>query len=229
MGPSPTCLSMPCDDETPKPRELSLALALSSPDLLLQVFGFLDAPSLTSARATQRLWTEPADGSPAWPLLCWELWREKQNVPREQWVRTFSEASPEDTARHQIEFLLLILQMSSASMPEVEHMLTVLKFLRVSTKRRQAAPVSVVLREEQIGLENELAGCEDEVRRERLLETIVANMRSPVAVDEAVLDRFRSEGRLLSWRESFIASMFDSSRCCIHYKVFLNWFQVFLI
>ena len=195
-------------------------LALSSPDLLQHVLGHLDALALTSARAVQRSWTEPADECAAWPGLCEELWRDKQNMPLEQWVRCPAEASEDDTARHQIEFLLLTLQLSSAETAvELERALVLLKFLRLSTKRRQAAPVSVFLREEQIHLENEYAECRDEARRRSLLESIVTNMRTPVEVDESMLGRLRGEGRLLSWRESFVASMLDCSRSCITYEV----------
>ena len=184
------------------------------------IFGYLDSLSLTSVRAVQKDWTELADDSLAWPGLCRDLWLDKQNVSLEQWVRCPSEVSAEDTARYQIEYLLLSLQLSSADdSAEVERVLQLLKFLRLSTRRREAAPVIVVLREEQIRLENEYAGCRDEGRRRSLLDRILTNMRSPVVVDEAVLERFRAAGRLLTWRESFIASIVDSSRCCITYEV----------
>ena len=89
-------------------RETGVAeAALSSPDILQQVFGYLHAPALTSVRAVRRDWMKLADDSLAWPELCRELWQDKQNMPLEQWVRCPSGASPEDTTRHQIEYLLL--------------------------------------------------------------------------------------------------------------------------
>ena len=192
-----------------------------SDDLLRHALSFLDAITLTLIRLVSHRWCVFADESEAWRFLCAELWEDKQFHPLEQWVRVPAEPEDADQAtRNQIEMILLQMLYKgldvSASLSEN---LSNLLLTRLMTEKRKAAPISRVLRERQIALEEELLRCQDDQIRERLTTAISKNIGSPIVVSSEDIRWFQSMGLLLTWRESFIASVIDSSRCCLTYGV----------
>ena len=192
-----------------------------SDELLRHALSFLDAATLTLLRLVSHRWRVFADESEAWRSLCAELWEDKQFHPLEQWVRVPQEPEDSDQAtRNQIELVLLQMLYTGLDVSSsVSENLSNLLVTRLMTERRRAAPISRVLRERQIALEEELLRCQDVQRRVRLTAEVSRNIRSPIIVSSDDLRAFHSEGLLLSWRESFIASVIDSSRCCLTYGV----------
>ena len=191
-----------------------------SPDLLLGIFDFLDPVSFVTLRAVHRNWFAMTNDSPSWKNFCEHLWRGKQNHPAERWVRVSTPEPDEDVDRNRIELIgLYTLLISDAIPPDLEACLHSLQFIRLSTRRREAAPISTVLREEQISLESQYASCESEAERISLSEQIIRNINSPQIVTPLDLQLYEEQGKLLTWRESYIASIIDSLRCSISYKV----------
>lgn len=195
--------------------------SILSDELLRHAFSYLDAATLTLVRLVSSRWCKTSDESDAWRLLCAELWEDKQFHPLEQWVRLPPEPEdPDQTTRNQIELVLLQMLYTGVDVsPDVSENLANLLVARLMTEKRRTAPISRVLVERKIALEEELLRCEDEQRRAWLTAEISRNIRSPISVSCEDLQEFRSQGLLLTWRESFIASVVDSSRCCLTYGV----------
>ena len=201
---------------------VGMEAVLSCPGVLERVLGLLDAVSLTQARGVSSLWRSCSDDSASWESLCADLWRGKQNHPLEPWARlspTGDEGQREDQrARDGIELihLLLLFGDSGRGSPTA---LSYLAFLRLSSPDRVAAPLRHVIREEHISLENELRLCASESRKEVLLQQVLNNLGSSIGDLKEYKETFRRAGRLLSWRESYIASVTDSTRCSISHSV----------
>lgn len=128
------------------------------PDALWQIFSYCGTSSLAAARVACRIWRELADKAPAWRSLCAELWLDKQNHPVEQWVRLpVPLPDPEDAVRDQIELLLLLKLFAGGTLrTSSARAMDMLNLIRIINVDRKAAPISHVLREEQIELENHL-------------------------------------------------------------------------
>ena len=193
-------------------------------DVILQhTFSYLNADELTLIRVVCSYFKDLADDSIIWPELCRDLWSTKQNHPYEQWIRINSQPFDElEMIRHQIEtiFLYLLLE-GRASMSEFPYeSLVCLKFIRLMSKKREAAPISHYLREEQILLENQLLELSaEDPNIETTRQRIILNIQTPVNITTSAMQTFRDEGTLLTWRESYIASVIDSTRCCLTYPV----------
>ena len=191
-------------------------------DLILQVFSYLDALTLTKVRLVSDEWKILSDSSPVWSSLCQTLWETKQNHPYERWVRVEVESDSQDEIfRHQLEFLLLRLLMEGGChSQEIDTMLVLLKFIRISSKKMQATPISHWVRAQQIQLETELLKASQTLEgTRRLKERISANIRQPARATEFQLSSLKEKGLLLSWRDSYIASFIDSSRTRITHEV----------
>ena len=196
-------------------------------DLILQIFSHLDALSLTQARLVCEEWKSLSDSSSAWSLLCKAFWETKQNHPFERWVRVEEEEDSQDEIfRHQLEFLLLqALMEGQCHSQEIDAMLILLKFLRISSKKMRATPVSHWVRAQQIQLETELHSCSRTLEEMDLLKLrISANINRPATANEFQLKTLTEKGLLLSWRDSYIASIIDSSRSRITYEVMFEIF-----
>lgn len=205
-----------------------------SPDSLRHVFSYGDATSLIAARGACRVWRGLADESPAWRWLCAELWHDKQNHPVEQWVRLpVPLPDPEDAVRDQVELLLLLQLFTGGTLRNSSALaMDMLNLTRIVDVDRKAAPISHVLREQQIELENQLrrlrpvsqapSSSQRDLEYSKLSKSIITNISSPLVVAVEDRERFQSEGRLLSWHESYLASMEDSRRTCITYEVALR-------
>ena len=195
---------------------------LYSEDILGHIFSFLDVLSLTRARLVCRTWQSPADNSTEWNHHCEVLWSNKQNHPHQLWVKLPIEpASPKDLVRLQMEFLLLQqMKLAGDSFdPYLRDIAVTLGVLRMNSRQRAAAPVSHVIRGRQIQLENKLRECMDEKGSDDISAQVSANIATKVTVDDDLLKEFKDEGTLLTWRESYIASIVDSTRTCINYEV----------
>ena len=192
-----------------------------SQDILLGIFEFLDPVSYITLRAVHRSWFAMKNDSPSWKTFCEDLWRNKQNHPVERWVRVSpTPDSEEDIARNRIETLSLYLLLLSDPLPyDLERCVNSLQFIRLAARSREAAPISTLLREEQISLESQLTFCESDAERLSLSEQILKNINTPQIVTSLHLQFFEEQGKLLSWRESYIASIIDSFRCSITYNV----------
>ena len=200
-------------------------LAFGNQRVVDRICGFLDASTLTRCRELNSQWKITSEGSEVWKNLCACIWRDKQNHPLEPWVK-FNAPEPEEfdeneTSRDALEFLHLLLLFSD-NHPDNPAMLTYLAFIRLSCTKRCAAPLRHVIREEQISLENELRACTNESIRERLLHQILQNIPSPIGDIRSISEELRESGRLLSWRESYIASILDSTRCSVSHPVCLR-------
>ena len=193
-----------------------------SPELVFHILSYLDALALTQTRLVSAKWKELADSSSAWPLLCKKFWETKQNHPYERWVAVEEEEdSVEEVVRDQIEFLLLqSLMTGGGHSQETDASLILLKFIRLSSKKMAATPLSYWVRSQQIRLEHDLLSVsKTQEEKSRIRDEIVKNMQSSVQVNEPALDELQRKGVLLSWRESYIASVEDSSRTRITYEV----------
>ena len=200
-------------------------------DSLLHVFSFGDARCLSSARGVCRRWGRLADESSSWSRLCARLWSDKQNHPHEQWVRLpRPKVDADDLIRDELEVLLLLQMFSGGKLRTSSALaMDLLNFIRVMTSHRKAAPISHVLREQQIETENRLreisltpASSLRSSEFSQLVQTIVSNIRTPREVSAEDRARFEEEGRLLTWRQSYLASLEDSRRTCITYEVRLT-------
>ena len=169
-----------------------------------------------------------ADECPSWYLLCSQLWEGKQFHPLEPWVRTLPE-EPEDSEviRDRVQLLALLLLFEGAHPEqELELMHHEVRLIALFSRKRRAAPISRILREEQIFLENGLYD-EDAQPTDLIVpschaaaaEHVVKNLSSELVLTDEIFEEFRRRGDLLSWRESFIASVIDSTRCCPTYSV----------
>lgn len=180
------------------------------------------------ARGINKYCRNLADDSPSWSLLCKQLWEGKQFHPWEPWVRMHPEEPEEsDLIRDQVELLSLLLLFEGAHpVQELELINHQVRLISLFSKRRQAAPISRVIREEQIFLENGLYDLNAEPAHlvvpsahALLADEIVANISHEVVITDELLCEFKQRGCLLSWRESYIASIIDSTRCCPTYSV----------
>ena len=195
-------------------------------DVILQyTFSYLKPYELTQIRVVCSYFKDLADDSTIWPELCKDLWSTKQNHPYEQWIRLDSPPIDElEMVRHQIEtiFLYLLLEGRESLSEFPYESLVCLKFIRLMSKKREAAPISHYLREEQIALEEQLLQLSaNDPGVESMRQRVINNIQSPVHITSLVMQKFRDEGMLLSWRESYIASVIDSTRCCLTYPVHL--------
>lgn len=189
-------------------------------EILQEIFGFMSAEVLTKSRQVCHAWQHLADSSDTWQGLCSELWRNKDNHPVEPWVRVDPEEDcAEDLIRDRIEYLVLMMNVYGIGQRNNnDTLLKVVAYINLCSPKKVAAPISHDIRYQQIFLENLYMAYESEVGREKLSETIVKNQKTPVVITDIDLDRYRSQGRLLSWRQSYIASVMDSTRCRLTYE-----------
>lgn len=199
-----------------------------SEDSVLHIFSFLDALSLTAARGINKNCRRLADNCPAWSLLCRQLWEGKQFHPWEPWVRIHPEEPEEgEIVRDKVQLLALLLLFEGAHPEqELELMYHEVRLIALFSRKRRAAPISRVLREEQIRLENSLYDEDAEPAdlvvpsiHTALANQVVKNLSSELVLTDEIFEEFRRRGDLLSWRESFIASVIDSTRCCPTHSV----------
>ena len=196
--------------------------ALGNEGVLDRIFGFLDAVSLTRCREVNALWKICSDGAVVWENLCAELWKDKQNHPLELWVKlqtsVVEQVDEDESCRNALEYLHLQLLLT-----DYDHSnrtaLSCLAFVRLSCTKRRAAPLRHVHREEQIRLEKELRDCTCLSTRQSLIHRIEQNIKSSAGGIDENCELFKKSGRLLSWRESYIASIQDSTRCSISHSV----------
>jgi hypothetical protein len=185
------------------------------------IFTYLDAVELTTCRQINHSWKFLSDESSHWEFLCQILWNDKQNIPIHPWVlveEIYDDS--EEIARNKMELVMLqMLYVGSMTSPSDDDILARLLFIRKQSARREAAPIVNVLREEQIQLENQLVETDDIDERSVLVFTIIANMNTPLKVSNEDLNAFIADDRLLTWRESYIASLIDSTRCCLTFGV----------
>lgn len=190
--------------------------------ILQHTFTYLDALDLTHLRVVCSYFKEQADESMIWSELCRALWGNKQNHPWEQWVRVSSESvDEEEMIRHQIETILLYLLLEGRAVmsQSLYDSLVCLKFIRIMSKKREAAPICHYVREEQIRLEHQLLNDLKDTERDSIRQQIIGNIETPVNITSTIIQQLREENRLLTWRESYIASVVDSTRCCLSYAV----------
>lgn len=217
-------------DETPLPEVdlhqgfLFKANAAFPGDVLGYIFTYMDVKDLITSRLVCRAWMVSSDVNERWKDHCRALWGDKQNHPLERWARIPRDSlSVDDITRLQVEFLLLHQlqrgEETSVEDPRFTDLYTCLNFIAFMSPHRAAAPVSHILRNQQIQLENDLQACADKSEQDRLTEQIITNINSPIEVEATVLKDLDDRGLLLSWRESYVASVVDSLRCRMTYEV----------
>ena len=201
---------------------------LLAEELVLHIFSFLDALSLTMARGINKNSRRLADESPSWSLLCMQLWQGKQFHPWERWVCIQPENPDEgEIVRGKVELLaILLLYQGAHPEKELELIHHHARLIALFSRKRRAAPVSRILREQQIILENRLYDEDAEPAdlvvssmNSAVADQVVKNITSEFILTKEILEDFRRRGELLSWRESYIASIIDSTRCCPTYSV----------
>ena len=189
-------------------------------EILRETFQFMSAETLTKSRQVCQTWRRLADSSDSWQNLCSKLWVDKDNHPLEQWVKVDAEDdSVEDTIRDRIEYLVLMMNVFEiGERRKNETVLNVIAYINLCGTKKHAAPISHHMRYQQIFLENLYLAYDSETGRSKLAETIVSNQRTPIQVTDSDLERYRVQGRLLDWRQSYIASVIDSTRCRLTYE-----------
>ena len=200
---------------------MSALVAASLPDEILQhIFKFMSAAVLTKSRQVCHIWRDISDNSESWKELCSGLWQDKDNHPLEPWVRVDPEDDcVDDVVRDRIEYLVLMMNVYGVGQRNNNNtLLKVVSYINFCSPKKVAAPISHHIRYQQIFLENLYMSYESDIGRERLAETIVRNQKTPVRITDVDLERYRAQGRLLSWRQSYIASVVDSTRCRLTYE-----------
>ena len=186
-----------------------------------------------------RAWRDTSDRSEAWRECCRSLWITKQNHPLDRWITLPPDHHEENESyytQYQSELdnieILLLYMLSPDQLPSPNDVTTMkyssyldaLSLARRINQPREAAPLSHYIRERQIQKEREYFTLSEEegmeVEMEKMRIDILNNLQQSMS-SEWFQDRYRAyEGSdlVLSWRESFIASMVDSKRCRITYE-----------
>lgn len=205
-------------------------------DTLRLACTFLEVQDLMNLSRVSTEWAAAANSCEQWKLHCENLWHNKVNHPFVPWVRVdhdpIEDETEKDHIRAQITFLCTLLLEGdsrnlfqdtprSMAIDESVKLLKTLEARHLCLLPQKAAPITSAIRYEQIELENVLYAMDptaDPASYETLKDVIVTNMATPVVVDDKALQSFRSEGRLLTWRQSYLASIADSFRCRLGYR-----------
>lgn len=185
-------------------------------DSIGNIIAFVDAATLVSIRHVSKEWCILSDCCPVWKKHFKLLIQGKQNLQLEPWVRVSTEVeSEDDKARAQIEMLLLVFLQQGNVQSYGYEALKLVQLVDLLSAQCAAAPLTNAVRFDQIEKEEEL----DELPRDQESGTKAAlhNIETPVAVTEELLGRFRKEGRLLDWRETYAACVMNSRRTRITY------------
>lgn len=233
--------ALPISDTDPafsRRHRIMIRLTIDDTYLLWVVLSYLPPKDLCAACRVSKTWNAIASTCEKWEDHCEELWRGKQNHPLERWALLVTPSvdhisEEEMHIRSQILCLTLLLLQSNAlrnafpidatrTVEDIVEMGNILTVIQAKHAPQMAAPISTVIRYEQIQLENLLAGMDeglDPEGCETVTGIIRTNMKTPVRVDAAAMRPYMLDGRLLDWKESYLASLRDSWRCWPSHEV----------
>lgn len=215
-----------------------IRLTIDDTYLLWFVMSYLQPKELCTACRVSKMWNAIVNTCESWHDHCEELWKDKQNHPLERWVlldtsSNYHVSKEEELIRSQILCLTLLLLQSynqnnpfpiaaTRTVEEIVEMGNILTTIQAEHAPQVAAPISTAIRYEQIQLEKLLAGMDkrlDAEGYETVQDIICTNIRTPVRIDTASMRPYVMDGRLLEWKDSYLASPRDSYRCWPSFEV----------